>query len=207
MREERVSFPSRSGLMLEGLLSEVKEKGRGWIILCHPHPQYGGDMHNNVVQALQSSFATRGFSTLRFNLRGVGRSEGVYGEGTGELDDVRGAVDFVTEGAHIPVYLIGYSFGAYVGMKGVLADERVEALCCVSPPVYFYDFAFLREDERPKLIVAGDRDFVCPLQKLEEFFLSLPQPKLLHIVPGADHFWWGFEGYLAAQVTDFLHGI
>jgi alpha/beta superfamily hydrolase len=209
LREERVLFSTQDGLMLEGRFSREEEGGRGWIILCHPHPLYGGNMYNNVVESVQGSLAQKSFSTLRFNFRGVGKSEGRYSSGTGELDDVRGALDFIAtvEKDEVPLYLVGYSFGAFVGAKAVSTYEKVVALGCISPPVYSSDFSFLRNEKRPKCIIAGDRDFVCPLEKLEEFFLSLPHPKVLHVVPGADHFWWGLEDKVVVQITDFLEGL
>jgi alpha/beta superfamily hydrolase len=207
LTEVRVSFPTRDGLQLEGLLFRGEGGGRGCIILCHPHPLYGGDMFNNVVEALQGALAHKGFSTLRFNFRGVGGSEGGYGEGDAEMEDVRGAVAFVAGEGAGPLYLAGYSFGAYAGVWGVAADDRVQALVCISPPMAIYDFAALREEKRPKLIVAGKRDLICPVAPLEELFLSLPQPKVLHIVAGADHFWWGIEDQVADYVIDFLQGL
>ena len=208
MTEVSVSFPTPDGLQIEGLLSRGAE-GHGSIILCHPHPQYGGDMHNNVVSSLQSALAGVGFSTLRFNFRGVGGSEGSYADGSGEEGDVRGAVDFIMteQGADIPLYLVGYSFGAAVGTKSVAGDDRVGALACISPPIAMYDFSYLTGDRRPKLLVAGDGDFVCPVVALKELFDSLGQPRSLHIVPGADHFWWGREGRAADYVIDFLQGL
>ncbi|MCJ7663134.1 MAG: alpha/beta hydrolase [Desulfobacterales bacterium] len=206
MTEVRVSFPTRDGLQLEGLLSRG-EGGRGCIILCHPHPQYGGDMYNNVVKALQGTLAHKGFSTFRFNFRGVGGSAGSYGEGAQEVEDVQGAVAFVAGEGESPLYLAGYSFGAYAGARGVAADDRVQALVCISPPMAIYDFASLREEKRPKLIVAGKRDLICPVTQVEELFLSLPQPKVLHIVAGADHFWWRIEDQVADYVIDFLQGL
>lgn len=208
MTEVSVSFPSQDGLQLEGFLSQGG-KGRGGVILCHPHPQYGGDMHNNVVSSLQSALAGVGFSTLRFNFRGVGESEGSYADGSGEEGDVRGAVDFVMtdQGADTPLYLLGYSFGAAVGTRAVAGDDRVEALVCISPPIAMYDFSYLTGDRRPKLLVAGDGDFVCPVAALRELFDSLGEPRSLHIVPGADHFWWGREDQVANYVIDFLQGL
>ena len=208
MTEVSVSFPTPDGLQIEGLLSRGAG-GHGSIILCHPHPQYGGDMHNNVVSSLQSALAGVGFSTLRFNFRGVGGSEGSYADGSGEEGDVRGAVDFIMteQGADIPLYLVGYSFGAAVGTKSVARDERVGALACISPPIAMYDFSYLTGDRRPKLLVAGDGDFVCPVDALQELFDSLGQPRSLHIVPGADHFWWGMEDRAADYVIDFLQGL
>jgi alpha/beta superfamily hydrolase len=166
-------------------------------------------MYNNVVGVLQGALVLQGFFTLRFNFRGVGGSGGGYGEGVGEMEDVRGAVNFIMAemGADVPLYLLGYSFGAYVGMKGVAEDERVKALICISPPVAIYDFATLSEEGRPKLIVTGERDLICPVGPVEELYLSLPQPKVLHIIPGADHFWWGMEDRVADYVIDFLQGL
>ena len=208
MTGEKVSFHTSDGLTLTGLLSSGEE-GRGWVILCHPHPLYGGDMYNNVVGTLHGALAQQGFSTLRFNFRGVGGSEGGYGEGAAEVEDVQGAVDFITaeKDADIPLYLLGYSFGAYVGVRGVEGDGRVKALICVSPPVTIYDFTSLKEEGRPKLIVSGERDVICPVKDVEGLFLSLPQPKVLHLVPDADHFWWSMEDHVAGHVIDFLQGL
>jgi alpha/beta superfamily hydrolase len=166
-------------------------------------------MYNNVVGGLQGALVQGGFPTLRFNFRGVGGSGGGYGEGVGEMEDVRGAVDFIAaeKGADIPLYLLGYSFGAYVGMKGVAEDERIRALVCVSPPVAIYDFTALNEEGRPKLIVTGKRDVIAPVNQVEELYHSLPQPKVLHIIPDADHFWWGMEDRVADYVIDFLQGL
>lgn len=208
MTEVSVSFTTPDGLTIQGLLCRGAE-GRGGIILCHPHPQYGGDMYNNVVGGLQGALVQGGFSTFRFNFRGVGESAGEYGEGVKEMEDVRGAVAFYAAelGADVPLYLLGYSFGAHVGVKGVVGDERVKALMCISPPMAIYDFAALRAEGRPKLIVTGERDVVCPVGPVEELYFSLPEPKMLHIIPGADHFWWGMEDRVADYVIDFLQGL
>jgi hypothetical protein len=203
--ETRVQFDTEDGLVLEGLLSKG-EKGSGRIILCHPHPLYGGDMYNNVVETIQRSLARKGFSTLRFNFRSTG-GWGGYREGAVEVEDVCGAVAFAAAEGDGPLCLAGYSFGAYVGAKGVAADDRVKALILISPPVAMYDFTSLSKEARPKLIVVGERDVICPVPDVETLFLSLPQPKVLRICPGADHFWWGVEALAAASVVDFLQGL
>jgi hypothetical protein len=210
LTEIPVSFSAADGLKLEGLLCRGQgENESRWVVLCHPHPLYGGDMLNNVVEALQRSLAGEGFSTLRFNFRGVGGSRGEYGEGAAEVKDVRGAVDFIAReaGADHTCYLLGYSFGAYVGVQGVAADSRVKAIVCISPPVALYDFGVLKEEKRPKLIVSGKRDLICPVPPVEELFASLSEPKTMHICAGADHFWWGMEAHITDYVLDFFQGL
>jgi alpha/beta superfamily hydrolase len=206
LTEQKVSLPTRDGLQLEGRFFRG-EKGRGSIILCHPHPLYGGDMDNNVVAALHGALARQGFSTLCFNFRGVGGSAGCYDEGVSAVEDVQAAVAFVAHADAGPLYLAGYSFGAYAGVKGIAQDDRVRALVCISPPVAIYDFTLLSEEQRPKLIVTGKRDLICPIMLVEELFRSLSEPKVLHIVEGADHFWWGREGETADYVVDFIRGL
>ncbi len=206
MTEQEVALATSDGLKLEGRFARGK-KGRGSIILCHPHPLYGGDMDNNVVRALQAALAEKGFSTLCFNFRGVGKSEGAYSEGTAEVEDVQAAVAYVAGEDGGTLSLAGYSFGAYAGVRGVAEDNRVKAICCISPPVAIYDFASLREERRPKLIVSGKRDLICPAMLVEELFLALPEPKVLEIVAGVDHFWWGMEDQAAGYVIDFLQGL
>jgi alpha/beta superfamily hydrolase len=206
LTEQRISLSTRDGLQLEGLFSRGEDTGGGSVVLCHPHPLYGGDMYNNVVEALQAALARAGFSTLRFNFRGVGGSGGCYDEGAAEVEDVQAAVAFAAGTETGPLYLAGYSFGAYAGVRGVAQDDRVKALVCISPPVALYDFVSLREEQRPKLIVTGKRDLICPVNDVEQLFLSLPQPKVLQIVGGADHFWWGIEDQVADYVIAFLQG-
>jgi alpha/beta superfamily hydrolase len=210
LTEVAISVPTADGHMLEGLLQQGEGENKGrWAILLHPHPLYGGDMHNNVVEALQQLLAGEGFSTLRVNFRGVGASSGEYGEGAAEVRDVSGAVDFIArEGGMDPdCYLLGYSFGAHVGAHEVAADTRVKAIACISPPVTLYDFGVLKREKRAKLIVSGQRDLICPVPPIEELFSSLPDPKTMHICPGADHFWWGMESHVTDYVLDFLQGL
>ena len=199
MAEKPVTFRTPDGLLLEGLFQKGESGG---IVICHPHPLYGGDMYNNVVEALQGEFSRRGFSTLRFNFRGVGGSEGVHGGGEAEREDLKGAIEFLSgEG---PLWLAGYSFGAGVATQVIQGDGRIGGFICVSPPVQMYDFSPLQGFGGPKLLVAGDSDFVCPLRELQELFSSLPEPKALRVVSGADHFWWGREGELGRICGEFL---
>jgi alpha/beta superfamily hydrolase len=207
LTEQQVSLPTGDGLELKGLFSRTGEKGRGCVILCHPHPLYGGDMYNNVVSSLQAALVHGGFATLRFNFRGAGGGEGSYDAGAAEVEDVRAAVAFALEQGDGPLSLAGYSYGAYAGVRGAAQDDCVKALVCISPPVALYDFALLRQEQRPKLIVTGKRDLICPVTEVEELFRSIPQPKVLNVVDGADHFWWGIEDQVADPVVDFLQGL
>jgi len=202
--ERNVTLAARDGVALEGM---VDVAGKDWVVLLHPHPLYGGTMDNNIMYSLQEACVRADMSTLRFNFRGVGRSGGTHGEGMREVDDVGGALDYAASHHPSRIFVVGYSFGAHVGARAVVGEERVSAIGCVSPPVDMYDFSCLYDDTRPVLLVAGDRDFVCSLEKLNELFSEISEPKLLHIVPGADHFWWGFEADVARYTLEFFRDL
>lgn len=199
--ERSITLTARDGVALEGMVETVGEQ---WAVLLHPHPLYGGRMDNNIVSALQEACVREDMSTLRFNFRGVGGSGGSHGEGIREVDDVLGALDFVAHHQPSRVVVIGYSFGAHVGARAAVQDDRVSAVGCVSPPVDMYDFSCLHDDRRPVFLLAGDRDFVCSVEKLNELFSEISEPKVLHIVPGADHFWWGFEKDVSRYTLEFF---
>ncbi len=204
MEEERVYFQAE-GVRLEGLLSANKETSRGAVIICHPHPLFGGDMHNNVVVALARIAAMWDFTSLRFNFRGVGASSGTFGGGIAEQKDVRGAVDFLAKGRKPPVTLTaGYSFGAIACLPVGVDDERVRGFIGVAPPLEMFDFRFLRDCPKPKLFICGEHDSICPPSKMEEFFQTLSDPKWLRILPGIDHFFYGKKGLLEGAVGEFL---
>lgn len=208
----RVTLPC-GDLTLEGVLEGMPQQPgqkRPGVVVCHPHPLYGGDMRNNVVLALCDALAEAGIAALRFNFRGVGRSTGRFGDGIGEQDDVRAAVEYM---AALPalasgrIGLAGYSFGALVGLQAAENDERVKALAAVSPPLVMSDFAFLARDERPKLFVAGSRDDFVPLERFSTLVASLRDPKEQFVVVGADHFWFGREASAAQAVAGFFRHV
>lgn len=196
---------------LEGLISRPSERARVGIVVCHPHPLYGGEMHNNVVTALVGAFSAAGMATLRFNFRGVGASSGTHDEGRGEQGDVAAAVAcLASEAAPAAIAVAGYSFGAFVGLEAGARDPRVAALVGVALPVARRDVACLRTVEKPTLLVSGDRDDISPIAKLEQHVAGR-QPHIgLAIVRGADHFFGGFErevGDIAERfVRDTLDG-
>lgn len=208
IEERRVFFPA-GPYILEASLAQLEGVApRKAVVICHPHPQYGGDMNNNVVGAVARELAGCGMRVLRFNFRGVGGSQGSYGEGVGELEDVRGAIDFLVQaGDSEELYLVGYSFGALVGLRVATADKRLQGWVGIAPPVGIYDLSFLEGCPRPKLLVAGDRDPFCPVPALENLFAQLSEPKTLALIPGADHFLVGDEDRLALEVKSFLSSV
>jgi len=207
MNEERVFFPS-GGIQLEGLLSIHEALSvKGGIILCHPHPQFGGDMDNTVISIAAEAARQEGFSTLRFNFRGVGESEGSYGEGIGEQEDVKAAIDFFSARQNDPRHLLivlGYSFGAWAGLPVAMDDERVNGLIGIAPPLQMMDFEFLKGNRKQILVIAGTRDLFCPVPDLKKWFDALSEPKSLSVIEGADHFFSFHQKLLASPLKEFL---
>jgi len=202
-------FISCGILILEGVLetpSGAKTACPGAVI-CHPHPLFGGNMHNNVTRAVKNGLLDRGMICLRFNFRGTGQSEGSHGNGVDELEDVRAALDFVDNLEQVDskrLVVAGYSFGCWVVLRAAIRDRRPARLIGISPPVNSYDFEFLKDEKRPKLLIAGDRDFVCSKTAFLELVEEIPEPKMGVVLPGADHFHIGQEDYLVEHIGVFL---
>jgi len=203
MAEKGIFFPAK-GINIEGRLYSPDSSGGGAVVVCHPHPQFGGSMDNNVVRAVSEALCEAGFQALTFNFRGVGRSEGSYEDGIGEQDDVKGALDCLEKAGAGNVFVVGYSFGAWVGLWAASDDERVKGVVGISPPLTMFDFGFFACCALPKLLVAGTADQVCPPKALKEFFETLQDPKSLESIPGADHFFFGNEEPLSQKVAAFL---
>jgi alpha/beta superfamily hydrolase len=188
-------------LTLEGrFLAGAKGPG---VVITHPHPLFGGSMHNNVVWTAERAFHTRGYATLCFNFRGVGRSTGSYGGGEAETADVAAALDFLRTRTAGPYYLVGYSFGAFVVGKALIQGLAVEGAVLISPPVAFMEMAWLPEAPRLKLIVAGDQDDIAPLPRLQTMLAAVQPPVPFVVIPGADHFYGGREDRLFQALLDF----
>jgi alpha/beta superfamily hydrolase len=183
---------------LEALLNAGAENTTHAALVCHPHPLFGGTLHNKVVFHAMKALNSFGYPVLRFNFRGAGLSQGEHNHGDGEVEDVRTALDWLDSEFHLPLILAGFSFGAAVGLRVACPDARVEAVIGLGLPVAtiddrIYDFEFLQNCTKPKLFISGDRDQFGPRAKLEKVVEALPEPKKLLIVEGADHF---FEGRL-----------
>jgi alpha/beta superfamily hydrolase len=207
VKEEKVFVPS-GGIQLQGLLSNQGAlSSKGVVILCHPHPQYGGNMHNTVIATGVRTASEEGFATLRFNFRGVGESGGSYGEGIEERQDVRAAIDYVYSMAKnndLPIVVLGYSFGAWASLPVAVEDRRVKGMVAIAPPLEMYDFAFLRECKKKKLLIAGDQDLFCPAPLLKRFYEDLEEPKSLAILPGVDHFFFSHPHSLIPPLKEFF---
>jgi len=199
----RSLFLEGSAGRLEALLNAGAESATHAALVCHPHPLFGGTLHNKVVFHTMKALNSFGFPVLRFNFRGAGLSQGEHDEGNGEVDDVRAALDWLDREFSLPLVFAGFSFGAAVGLKAACPDSRVKAAIGVGIPAgpvaagtevpRTYELGFLRECAKPKLFVSGARDQFGPRAKLEALVASLPEPKKLVLIEGADHF---FEGRL-----------
>jgi alpha/beta superfamily hydrolase len=183
---------------LEALVNSGAENASHAALVCHPHPMYGGTMHNKVVFHAMKALNGFGFPVLRFNFRETGLSEGDHDQGRGEAEDVRTALDWLEREYEMPLIFAGFSFGAAVGLRVACPDDRVQAVIGLGVPVTagderVYDLDFLESCDKPKLFISGSRDQFGPRAKLEEWMSKVPAPKKLVIIESADHF---FEGRL-----------
>ncbi len=205
MRREHTTIPCND-ISLEAVWHFPEAKAP-WpaVVVCHPHPLYGGTMSSNVVFGICQALAERAIAALRFNFRGVGKSGGEFGEGITEQEDVRAALDFAlsTDGIDKErIGLVGYSFGGGVALPVAIKDERVKMLALVSPALSEGGWEGLKRYARPKFIIAGENDFVIPQEK----FLKLTgdMPEQYRVIAGADHFWGGYEAEVAEKVSEFF---
>jgi alpha/beta superfamily hydrolase len=204
--ERRVSFKS-NGLVLEGILHvPVGTNVVPGVVVCHPHPLYGGSMYNAIVEGLCKGLERSGLVALRFNFRGVGASEGSYDRGVGEVRDARAALSFlrsISSPRVAKLGITGYSFGAYVAARATTEDPNIEALALISPPLTLYDFDFLKAVRVPKLVVLGDRDEFAGASIKKVTKMDVDRAKLF-LVEGADHFWLGYEDEVCTAVVNFF---
>jgi alpha/beta superfamily hydrolase len=207
MKKTRVSFSS-GGLVLEGILAVPEGAGPfSAVIVCHPHPLYGGSMDNNVVNSLSETLTQASVVSLKFNFRGVGGSQGEFDQGIGKQEDVEAAISFISAVKEVDlerIGLAGYSAGAGFAFPVGFNDDRIRALAAISPPLPMFDFDFLKGCPKPKLLISGSRDELIPIDQFLEFCQNLSEPKECVSIEGADHFWWGYESLLAAKVTAFF---
>lgn len=199
-----VRFAAADDVALEGRLT-VAASHRA-VVLCHPHPLYGGSMLTPVILTVEQAFREAGWTTLAFNFRGVGGSEGVHGEGRAEVADVAGGLDFVTKfgGPPTPTLAIaGYSFGSVVGGRVAASDARVAFYLGIAPTLDLYDFTFLRSAKCRVAFIAGRRDQYSDVAKLEALAASLPSRPWLRLLD-ADHFFAGALDALAGACREAI---
>jgi alpha/beta superfamily hydrolase len=203
--EEPVRIRSGS-LSLEGRIALPPAATRAAVV-CHPHPQYGGDMDNGVVIDTVGTLAARGVATLRFNFRGVGESGGSYSGTLAEVEDARAAAALLRErlpGA--PLALGGYSFGAIVALAAGHDHPDVDRLFAIALPATMFDTSAIIPSTKPKLFVIGDRDPYCPYAALESLVASLAGDNRLVKLAGADHFLAGYGDSVGDSVAEFVAG-
>jgi alpha/beta superfamily hydrolase len=174
---------------------------RAAAVLCHSHPQRGGSMYDGVLHRVACALHAAGVSTLRFNFRGAGGSDGEFDAGVGEVDDVRAALDHAARD-HAELAVVGFSFGAFVGLRAGAGDPRVTRLVGLATPVGGFDFSYLHSRDRPLLLIHGERDEWGHLADVATL-ASLSRARL-HVVPGADHFFRGRLDAVAAATVEFL---
>ena len=195
---------------LEGRYQHSKTPNAPIALMLHPHPQYGGTMNNKVVYTLFHAFVRQGFSVLRFNFRGVGRSQGVFDRGEGELSDAASALDWLqtyNENAE-SCWIAGFSFGAWIGMQLLMRRPEINGFISVAPPANMHDFTFLAPCPSSGLIIQGDKDEVVPEPSVKKLVDKLSSQRGISIdyrvVPGADHFFQEQMEELSGHVDDYL---
>ena len=204
---QNVSFVS-GDLTLEGIVHWPQGTARHpGVVLCHPHPRYGGTMHNSVVAALASALCDAGLAAFRFNFRGVGNSEGGYDRGIGEVEDAANAVSYLTLDDRINpsrVGIAGYSFGAGVALEAIAQSSVLQAVASIACPMATFREVGVREMVQPKLLVCGDLDHNFPADQFKFLARRFPEPKDVTLVDGADHFFAGRESEIALTAAAFF---
>ena len=198
-----------SGVTLEGALhlpAEEREKFAG-VVLCHPHPRYGGNMYNAVVSAMAESLRAAGIAVLRFNFRGVGASEGSFSQGAAEVDDTLAAVDFMALNDRIEatrVGVAGYSFGAWIALEASAGSGAIQAVASIACPMGAYTSLGVNELLQPKLLVCGEFDHDFPVEHFRFLSRRFMEPKQVHVQYGADHFFGGHEPQIGELAAAFM---
>jgi alpha/beta superfamily hydrolase len=202
----QVNIPTSQGF-LEGILKPVEDGVEPAYVglVCHPHPLYGGTMHNKVVFRVAQALRAMAIPALRFNFRGVGRSSGTYDEGRGETEDVRYALDFITRRyPGVPAIIAGFSFGSWVGLRVGANDDRVQALLGLGVPARWFEDYALDGCHKPKLFIHGSADETAPYEQTLEWFEHVPAPKSMIAIQDADHFFQGHLDEVQRIVVDYV---
>jgi hypothetical protein len=195
---------------LEGQFYPAQKPNSPLAMILHPHPERGGSMNNKVVYQLYQTFVNRGFATLRFNFRGVGRSQGVYDRGEGELSDAASALDWLqTVHTDAPqCWIAGFSFGAWIGMQLLMRRPEINGFISIAPPANMYDFSFLAPCPASGLVIHGDKDEIVPPESIDEMIAKVAKQRDVviqsQIIEGANHFFGNELEQVETHVTAYL---
>ncbi len=192
---------------LEALLEEPPGPPRAAVVFAHPLPTHGGTMHTKAVYQGAKGLLRAGCAVLRFNFRGVGGSEGTFDAGPGEKEDFTAALDYMAKKyPGVPLWAAGFSFGAWIALETGAADDRVQVLIGIAPPVTRegYDFSNTLKSAKPKFFVQGESDDICPIQDMWKFYGALLEPKELAVIDAADHLFDGHTTEVGEALEDLL---
>jgi alpha/beta superfamily hydrolase len=198
--EKSITF-SAGVITLEGLLQ--KDSQTDGVVITHPHPLYGGNMHNNVVMAITRAYQELGYTTLRFNFRGTGTSQGSYADGIGEQEDVKAAIAYLADLVIDRVDLAGYSFGAWVNGHLNCAKNGIANMVMISPPVAFIEFDSVSSIDCLNLIVTGSRDDIAPAEMISQTYHQWNAAAHFEVIDGADHLYGGYEKKLEEVLLSY----
>jgi hypothetical protein len=204
--QEWITFAA-PGRRLEGILARPAGAPCAGVAICHPHPQYGGSMHNAVVKAVARELLAEGYAALRFNFSGVGESEGRYSGGPDEIADAHAALAALSGAlpAGARLHLVGYSFGAWIALRIAAADGVVDRVVAIAPPLGMLATAPDERMLRPVGIIAAEHDQFSSAARLEAFVREHGDRITIHaVIPGADHFFSGAERPVATACRGFL---
>ncbi len=195
---------------LEVRYSQAKEASAPLALILHPHPEQGGTMHNKVVYTMYKVFASLGFHVARFNFRGVGKSEGKFDFGEGELADAIHVLDWFQKQnpKHGPIWLSGFSFGSWIAMQLLMRRPDIKAFIAAGPPVNIYDFTFLAPCPRDGFIIQGNEDEIVSPKASQELAARLKKQHTIDVdfkmIEGADHFFTNKLDMFAAHMLNYI---
>ncbi|HEX6465742.1 MAG TPA: alpha/beta fold hydrolase [Terriglobales bacterium] len=193
---------------LEALLNVGSPIATYAAVVTHPHPLFGGTMHNKIVFNAMKALSSFGFPVLRFNFRGTGLSDGAHDEGRGEIDDVRTALSWMDQTFGVPLIFAGFSFGAATGLRAACPDTRVAGVISLGTPVAVqgrsYAYSFLADCKKPKLFISGSRDQYGAMENLREVVAQAAEPKQFYVIEDADHFFEGKVPLMRSAIEEWV---
>lgn len=190
---------------LEARIDEPAEAPRAVAVVAPPNPELGGTLHDRVVYHATQGLTRIGCAVIRFTFRGAGSSEGTSTGGPGERDDFRSVIDVAAARyPGLPVWAVGYSFGAWIAADVGAADPRVTQLVAIAPPITSYDFDAVVQAGKPFFLIHGERDHLCPVKTVQRFYATLAEPRELVVLDGADHLFDGHVSEIADTLVDLL---